>query len=76
MPFHCTIQPPKIPRIPWVSSFEEMNVRTYVRGPDGVPGVWFITLDAARLGAVLFARLTLRTQLLLVEDGFLSGRAT
>ena len=56
VPFHCTIRPPTIPRVPWVSSFEEMNVRTYVRGPHQVPGVWFITLDAARLGAVLFAR--------------------
>lgn len=60
VPFNCTIRPPGIPRLPWVSSFEEMNVRTYVRGPDGVPGVWFITLDAARLGAVLIARLTYR----------------
>ena len=58
VPFHCTIRPPGTPRLPWVSSFEEMNVRTYVRGPDGVPGVWFITLDAARLGAVLIARAT------------------
>jgi uncharacterized protein YqjF (DUF2071 family) len=58
VPFHCTIRPRGIPRVPWVSSFEEMNVRTYVRGPDGVPGVWFITLDAARLGAVLIARIT------------------
>ena len=58
VPFHCTIRPPGTPRIPWASSFEEMNVRTYVRGPDGVPGVWFITLDAARLGAVLIARAT------------------
>ena len=56
VPFHCTIRPPSSPRVPWVSSFEEMNVRTYVRGPDEVPGVWFITLDAARLGAVLVAR--------------------
>lgn len=58
VPFHCTIRPPGLPRVPWVSSFEEMNVRTYVRGPDQVPGVWFITLDAARLGAVLIGRLT------------------
>lgn len=58
VPFHCTIRPPGVPRVPWASSFEEMNVRTYVRGPDGVPGVWFITLDAARLGAVLIARAT------------------
>ena len=58
VPFHCTIRPPGVPRVPWVSSFEEMNVRTYVRGPDGRAGVWFITLDAARLGAVLLARAT------------------
>jgi uncharacterized protein YqjF (DUF2071 family) len=58
VPFHVTIRPPGLPRVPWVSSFEEMNVRTYVRGPDGHPGVWFITLDAARLGAVLIARMT------------------
>lgn len=58
VPFHCTIRLPGFPRIPWASSFEEMNIRTYVRGPDGIPGVWFITLDAARLGAVLIARAT------------------
>ena len=56
VPFHCTIRPPGIPRLPWVSSFPEMNVRTYVRGPNGEPAVWFITLEAARLSAVLIAR--------------------
>lgn len=60
VPFHVTIRAPGVPRLPWASSFEEMNVRTYVRGPDGIPGVWFITLDAARLGAVLIARATYR----------------
>jgi uncharacterized protein YqjF (DUF2071 family) len=57
VPFHCTIRPPFVPRIPWACSFPEMNVRTYVRGPEG-PGVWFISLEAARLGAVLIARAT------------------
>lgn len=57
VPFHCTIRPPFVPRIPWASSFPEMNVRTYVRGPQG-PGVWFISLESARLGAVLIARAT------------------
>jgi uncharacterized protein YqjF (DUF2071 family) len=33
-----------------------MNVRTYVIGPDGRPGVWFFTLEASRLAAVLAAR--------------------
>lgn len=56
VPFHCTIRPRGLPRVPWVSSFPEMNVRTYVRGPDGEPAVWFVTLDAARLPAVLLAR--------------------
>jgi uncharacterized protein len=56
VPFHSPIRPRGLPRVPWVSSFPEMNVRTYVRGPDGEPAVWFITLDAARLSAVLLAR--------------------
>jgi uncharacterized protein YqjF (DUF2071 family) len=34
-----------------------MNVRTYVRGPDGEPGIWFFTLEADRLAAVVGARL-------------------
>jgi len=29
-----------------VSNFGEVNVRTYVRGPDGHTGVWFCTLDS------------------------------
>ena len=45
------------PAIPWISRFPETNVRTYVRGPNGRPGVWFFTLDAERLIGVLGARL-------------------
>ncbi len=56
IPFHVTINPPGVPRVPWVSSFPEMNVRTYVRGPDGAPGIYFLSCDAARLGAVVIAR--------------------
>ena len=40
-----------------VRSFGEVNVRTYVYGPDGRTGVWFLTLDADRLLAVITARL-------------------
>lgn len=29
-----------------VSNFGEVNVRTYVKGPDGSTGVWFCTLDS------------------------------
>jgi uncharacterized protein YqjF (DUF2071 family) len=45
-------------RVPWVGLFPETNVRTYVRGPDGRTGVWFFSLEAARLGVVTTARTT------------------
>ena len=54
------LRPPFVPPLPWISKFPEMNVRTYVRGPDGKPGIWFFTLEAARLAAVAGARLTYR----------------
>ncbi|HWF80872.1 MAG TPA: DUF2071 domain-containing protein [Streptosporangiaceae bacterium] len=44
--------------LPWLSRFPETNVRTYVRNADGVTGIWFFSLDAARLGAVAVARTT------------------
>jgi uncharacterized protein YqjF (DUF2071 family) len=43
------------PPLPWVSHFHEINVRTYVF-LDGVPGVWFFSLDANSLVAVTAAR--------------------
>jgi uncharacterized protein len=45
-------------RAPWVSDFCETNVRTYVRDGAGRAGIWFFSLDAARLGAVIVARTT------------------
>ena len=57
-PFIVTrTRPPGLPSLPWVSTFPEMNVRTYVRGPDGERGIWFFSLEADRLGAVIAARL-------------------
>lgn len=47
-------------RVPWVSNFCETNVRTYVVDQDGRRGIWFFSLDAARLGAVITARTTYR----------------
>jgi uncharacterized protein YqjF (DUF2071 family) len=44
------------PALPWISEFPETNVRTYVRGADGERGVWFFTLEADRLAAVILAR--------------------
>jgi uncharacterized protein YqjF (DUF2071 family) len=41
------------PAIPY---FPETNLRTYVTGPDGISAVWFFSLEAARLLAVLGAR--------------------
>lgn len=54
------VRAPGLPPLPWVSRFPETNVRTYVRGPDGRAGIWFLSLDAARLPAVLTARATYR----------------
>jgi len=41
---------------PGIPHFPETNLRTYVIGPDGSRAVWFFSLDAARLAAVLGAR--------------------
>ncbi|MEP6743747.1 MAG: DUF2071 domain-containing protein [bacterium] len=47
--------PPLIPPIPGLSSMHELNVRTYVH-LEGVPGVWFFSLDANSAAAVFAAR--------------------
>jgi uncharacterized protein YqjF (DUF2071 family) len=58
VPFVITgLTRPRAPAIPWLSSFPETNVRTYVIDPEGNRGVWFFSLDAARLAAVIGARL-------------------
>jgi len=44
-----------LPPIPGTSAFHELNVRTYVH-LNGVPGVWFFSLDAANGLAVWGAR--------------------
>ena len=43
------------PPVPYLGTFPETNVRTYVVGPEG-PGVWFNSLDINRLLPVLVAR--------------------
>jgi len=45
--------------LPLLSSFYELNCRTYVRGA-GRPGIWFFSLDASSRGAVAAARRTYR----------------
>jgi uncharacterized protein YqjF (DUF2071 family) len=44
-----------LPPIPGTSSFHELNVRTYIHY-NGVPSVWFLSLDAASRLAVWGAR--------------------
>jgi uncharacterized protein YqjF (DUF2071 family) len=60
VPFFLRVGLPGVRPIPWASQFAETNVRTYVRSADGASGVWFFSLDAARLGAVLVARASYR----------------
>jgi uncharacterized protein YqjF (DUF2071 family) len=60
VPFFLRVGLPHVRPVPWMSQFAETNVRTYVRSADGEPGIWFFSLDAARLGAVLVARATYR----------------
>ena len=56
VPFRMSrVGPRLLNRVPYVSAFPELNVRTYVRSADR-PGVWFYSLDAARLLAVAAAR--------------------
>lgn len=47
------------PAVPYFGSFSEVNVRTYVHA-DGVPGVWFFSLDVDRFLPAAVARLTYR----------------
>jgi uncharacterized protein YqjF (DUF2071 family) len=60
VPFFMHVATPGRREIPWVSRFCETNVRTYVRDRHGRTGIWFFSLDAARLGAVAIARSTYR----------------
>jgi uncharacterized protein YqjF (DUF2071 family) len=51
------LRAPFLPPLPVISRFPETNLRTYVRGPNGERGIWFFTLEAARVLAVAGARL-------------------
>jgi uncharacterized protein YqjF (DUF2071 family) len=56
VPFHMTnVAPRGVPPVPFVSSFIELNVRTYVT-LRGKPGVYFFSLDANSWMAVMAAR--------------------
>src|SRR4051794_22781206 len=53
------VRPSFVPPMPLISSFHEVNVRTYVHRGGRDPGVWFFSLDASNALAVLGARLVL-----------------
>ena len=50
---------PGLPAVPYLGSFPEINVRTYVVR-NGIPGVWFFSLDVNRLLPALVARAAYR----------------
>ena len=54
--FMRDVRPSFCPRLPGISDFLELNVRTYVYDDHGVPGVWFYSLDANQWLAVRAAR--------------------
>lgn len=56
VPFRMAwVRPRCLPALPGLSFFPELNVRTYVER-DGIPGVWFLSLEAASRVAVRVAR--------------------
>lgn len=44
-PFVMVVRPPGVPVVPPRWAFPETNVRTYVRGPDGREGLWFLRME-------------------------------
>ena len=56
VPFRMTgVAPRGVPGVPGISSFAELNLRTYVTAQD-LPGVWFYSLDADQPLGVRLAR--------------------
>ncbi len=50
------VRPRFLPALPRLSWFQELNVRTYVHDENGVPGVWFFSLDCNQSLAVYLAQ--------------------
>ena len=48
---------PHLPAVPYLGTFPEVNVRTYVIR-NGIPGVWFFSLDINRMLPTFVARTT------------------
>lgn len=59
-PFRVTgSRPAVLPPVPRLADFPETNLRTYVVGPDGRDGLWFLSIEAASLPTTLAARSSL-----------------
>jgi len=61
-----------LPALPWISSFPELNFRTYVTR-HRKPGVFFFSLDAARTAAVRGARAAFHLPYFLAEMHVTTG---
>ena len=71
IPFTITgVRPVLTPPLPWISSFHEVNVRTYVHRNGLDPGVWFFSLDASSSIAVAAARAAYKLPYFNAEIGF------
>jgi uncharacterized protein YqjF (DUF2071 family) len=67
VPFRMTnVAPRSVPNVPFISAFNELNVRTYVTR-DGKPGIYFFSLDADSRLAVTVARTMFRLPYYLAE---------
>ncbi|MFC7403649.1 YqjF family protein [Georgenia alba] len=55
-PLRMQVRPAFGPAVPHLSHFPEVNVRTYVRAPDGSDGLWFLSLECPRLPVVAALR--------------------
>lgn len=67
-------RPLLLPGVPGLSSFHELNFRTYVHREGREPGVWFFSLDAASRVAAALARRSFKlpyhhARMALVETG-------
>jgi uncharacterized protein YqjF (DUF2071 family) len=72
VPFTVTgARPVLAPPLPWISSFHEINVRTYVHQRGRNPGVWFFSLDASSAIAVAAARAAYKLNYFHAQIGFL-----
>ena len=58
VPFQMKVDLPFAPEMKRILHFPETNVRTYVHGKSGEPGVYFWSLEASSLAAVVTARTT------------------